>query len=158
MRRMAVPLLLSSLPVFALVSSLGGCGWASRHDETAKPDGFLLHGYVSVPGASAGVAGTACLAPPSAPDIHEGGNVRIADDQGRTIAAATLAGGVLASDGTGFDCNFAFELRNASGSRAAYQISVGGRPALTFTTKELAEGKPAVVPVADAVRASTSPS
>ncbi|MFI5906813.1 hypothetical protein [Dactylosporangium sp. NPDC051541] len=147
---MAVPLL--------LVLMLGGCGWAGRHDETSKPDGFLLHGYVMVAGAAAGVVGSACLAPSSVPDVHEGGNVRIADDQGRTIAAATLAGGVLATDGAGFDCNFGFELRNLSGSRTAYQISVGGRPALTFTTKQLTEGQPAVVPVVDALRASTSPS
>ncbi|WP_433215185.1 hypothetical protein ACQP00_05400 [Dactylosporangium sp. CS-047395] len=153
MRRLLVPLLLA----LSLGFSLGGCGWAGRHDEKSKPDGFLLQGYVSVAGAAAGITGSACLAPSTVPDVYQGGSVRIADGSGHPIAAAELNAGVLAPDGTSFDCNFAFEARNVSGSRAAYQLSVGDRPALTFQTKDLAEGRPAVIPVATAT-ASTSPS
>lgn len=148
MPRFVLPLL--------LVLSLGGCGWVSRSGETSKPDGFLLHGYVSVAGAAAGVTGTPCQAPASAPDIVQGGTVRIADAAGHVIAATSLAGGVLAQASDGYQCNFSFELRNLSGGRATYQIMVGDRPAATFATKELAEGRPAVIPVAG-VTASSSP-
>ncbi|MEU7870696.1 hypothetical protein [Dactylosporangium sp. NPDC049140] len=158
MRRSVLPLLL----VLSTGFSLGGCGWLGRHDETSKPDGFLLHGYVSVAGAAAGATGSACLAPSSVPDVYQGATVRIADVEGHPIAAAELSGGVLAPDGSGFDCNFAFEVRNVAGSRATYQISVGGRPATSFPTKELAEGRPAIIPVtavsASAATASSSPS
>ncbi|MFG2037272.1 hypothetical protein [Dactylosporangium sp. NPDC048998] len=149
MRRSVLPLL--------LVLSLGGCGWVGRHDETSKPDGFLLHGYVSVSGAAAGVAGTPCEAPASVPDIVQGGTVRVADTDGHLIAATTLAGGVLAQQADAYRCNFAFELRNLSGGRAAYVIMVGDRPAASFQTKALREGSPAVIPVSP-VTASSSPS
>ncbi|WP_433083674.1 hypothetical protein ACQP1P_05375 [Dactylosporangium sp. CA-052675] len=149
MRRLVLPLLLALW--------LGGCGWLSRADETSKPDGFLLHGYVSVAGAAAGTPGSACLAPSPVRDVYQGGTVRIADASGRPIAAAELAAGVLAAGGGGFDCNFAFEQRNVSSGRATYQISVGSRPAISFATKDLAEGRPAVIPV-PAAAASPSPS
>ncbi|WP_432986047.1 hypothetical protein [Dactylosporangium sp. CA-233914] len=149
MRRLVLPLL--------MVLSLGGCGWAGRHDETSKPDGFLLHGYVSVAGAAGGATGSACLAPASVPDIVAGGTVRVADTEGHVIAATQLAAGVLAPDGAGYDCNFAFELANLSGSRATYLVMVGTRPAASFPTKELREGRPAVIPV-EAATASSSPS
>jgi hypothetical protein len=136
------------------VLSCGGCGWLGRADETGKPDGFLLHGYASVAGAAAGVAGTPCLAPGSAADIVAGATVRVADTDGHVIAATSLAGGVLAQDAGGFQCNFAFELRNLSGSRATYQVLVADRPAVSFATRDLQEGRPAVV----AVTASSSPS
>jgi hypothetical protein len=147
-RRLVLPLV--------LVLWLGGCGWAGRHDETSKPDGIVLHGYVSVAGAAAGVTGTACLAPAGVTDIAEGGSVRIADEAGHVLAATTLGSGVLASDAGGYSCNFAFEMRNVSGSRAAYTIMVGDRPGTTFATKDLREGRPAVIHVA--ATASSSPS
>ncbi|MEV8514027.1 hypothetical protein [Dactylosporangium sp. NPDC051484] len=153
MRRLVLPLL--------LVLSLGGCGWLGRHDEMSKPDGFLLHGYVSVAvqkePAAAGVPGTPCGAPSSVPDIVQGGAVRVADTEGHLIAATTMAGGVLAQQADGYRCNFAFELRDLSGSRAAYVVMVGDRPAATFQTKQLREGSPAVIPVSP-VTASSSPS
>jgi hypothetical protein len=150
-------LVLALLLVTSLVTSLGGCGWVGRADETSKPDGFLLHGYVSVAGAATGVAGTPCLAPSSAPDIVSGATVRAADADGHVIALTSLAGGVLAEASDGFHCNFAFELRNLSGSRPTYQILVADRPGTSFETRQLREGKPAVVPVA-AATASSSPS
>jgi hypothetical protein len=152
-RRLVLPLVLTAFSVF----SLGGCGWLGRHDETSKPDGFLLHGYVSVAGAAAGTPGSACLAPASAPDVYQGGTVRVADTDGHAVAATTLAAGVLAPGDGGFTCNFSFELRNLTGGRDSYLISVGDRPATAFTTKELREGAPAVIPVTP-VRASSSPS
>ncbi|MGI5247428.1 hypothetical protein [Dactylosporangium sp. CA-139066] len=142
-----------------LVLSLGGCGWAGRHDEKSKPDGILIHGYVSVAGAAAGVPGTPCLAPSSVPDIVEGGTVKAADEGGRPIAATTLAGGVLAQNGSGYNCNFAFELRNLPGARPTYLILVGTQPATPFDTKELREGRPAVINVSAApATASSKPS
>ncbi|WP_327006202.1 hypothetical protein OHA72_02235 [Dactylosporangium sp. NBC_01737] len=148
MRRLLLPL--------ALVLSLGGCGWVSRADETGKPDGFLLHGYASVAGAAAGIPGTPCLAPASAPDIVAGATVKVADTEGKVIAVTSLASGVLASAPDGYRCNFAFELLNLSGSRPAYQILVADRPPVSFESRALREGRPAVVDVA--VTASPSPS
>ncbi|MEV6930441.1 hypothetical protein AB0M46_38980 [Dactylosporangium sp. NPDC051485] len=150
MRRLVVPLV--------MVLSLGGCGWLDRHDETSKPDGILLHGYVSVAGAAAGATGSACQAPPTVPDIAQGATVRAADDAGHVIAAGELSGGVLAQAATGgYSCNFAFEFRNLSGSRATYTIMVGDRPATTFQTKAMREGTPAIIEVAGPT-ASSSPS
>ncbi|MEV4509758.1 hypothetical protein AB0K00_12460 [Dactylosporangium sp. NPDC049525] len=149
MRRLALPL--------TLVLTLGGCGWVGRADETSKPDGFLLHGYASVAGAATGIPGTPCLAPASAPDIVAGATVKAADTAGKVIAVTTLSAGVLATAADGYHCNFGFELLNLSGSRDAYQILVADRPPVSFETRALREGRPAVVDIA-AVTASTSPS
>ncbi|MET7421806.1 hypothetical protein [Dactylosporangium sp. NPDC005555] len=144
------------LPALALVLTLGGCGWVGRADETSKPDGFLLHGYVSVAGAATGVPGTPCLAPfAAAQDIVSGATVKVADQDGKVVAVTTLAAGVLAAAGGAYRCNFSFELLNLSGSRPTYQILVGDRPPVSFETRALREGRPAVVDVATA---STSPS
>ncbi|MDG6104828.1 hypothetical protein Daura_05245 [Dactylosporangium aurantiacum] len=151
MRRLLVPL--------ALVLSLGGCGWLGRSGETSKPDNFQLHGYASVAGAAAGLPGTPCLAPASAPDIVAGAPVKAADAGGKVIAVTTLASGVLATASDGYRCNFAFELLNLSGSRPAYQIVVAERPPVSFETRAVREGRPAVVDVpASAVTGSPSPS
>ncbi|MEV0131532.1 hypothetical protein AB0H83_24090 [Dactylosporangium sp. NPDC050688] len=147
MRRLLVPL--------AVVLSLGGCGWLGRSGETSKPDGFLLHGYASVAGAAAGIPGTPCLAPASAPDIVAGAPVKAADAGGKVIAVTTLASGVLAAAPDGYRCNFAFELLNLSGSRPVYQIVVAERPPVSFETRALREGRPAVVDI-PAVTASPS--
>jgi hypothetical protein len=141
---------------FALVPALGGCGWVSRAGETSKPDGFLLHGYASVAGAATGIPGTPCLAPAAAPDIVAGAPVKVADAAGKVIAVTTLSAGVLATAPDGYHCNFGFELLNLSGSRAAYQVLVADRPPVSFETRALREGRPAVVDVA--VTASPSPS
>ncbi|GAA2589063.1 hypothetical protein GCM10010399_18930 [Dactylosporangium fulvum] len=141
-----------------LTLSLGGCGWAGRHDEKSKPDGFLLHGYVSVAGAAAGTGGTPCLAPPSASDIAAGAPVRAADADGKVIAVTSLGGGVLAATPDGFHCNFGFELSNLSGSRPTYRIQVADRPPQSFETKPLREGKEAVVPVDGPAGPTASPS
>lgn len=148
MRRLLLPL--------ALVLLLGGCGWVGRSGETSKPDGFLLHGYASVAGAATGIPGTPCLAPAAAPDIASGATVKAADTSGKVIAVTTLAAGVLASAPDGYRCNFSFELLNLSGSRSTYQILVAERPPVSFETRALREGRPAVVDVA--VTASPSPS
>ncbi|MEV4136805.1 hypothetical protein AB0J72_32090 [Dactylosporangium sp. NPDC049742] len=142
------------LPALVLVLTLGGCGWVGRADETSKPDGFQLHGYVSVAGAATGVPGTPCLAP--VPDIASGATVKVADQDGKVVAVTTLAAGVLAATGGTYHCNFSFELLNLSGSRPTYQILVGDRPPVAFETRALREGRLAVVDVA--VTASPSPS
>lgn len=144
--------MLALIPALAL----GGCGWVSRSSETSKPDGFLLHGYASVAGASVGVPGTPCLAPAAAADIVSGAAVKAADTAGKVIAVTTLSAGVLAATGGAYRCNFAFELLNLSGSRSTYQILVADRPPVAFETRALREGRPAVVDVA--VTASPSPS
>ncbi|GAB3870430.1 hypothetical protein ACFPIJ_37560 [Dactylosporangium cerinum] len=143
--------LLLALP---LVLSLGGCGWVGRADETSKPDGFLLHGYVSVAGAAAGVPGTPCLAPVQ--DIVSGATVKVADQDGKVVAVTSLSAGVLAAGPDSYRCNFAFELLNLSGSRPAYQILVADRPPVSFETRAMREGRPAVVDVSPT--ASPSPS
>jgi hypothetical protein len=146
-RRLLLPL--------ALALSLGGCGWVGRADETSKPDGFLLHGYVSVAGAATGIPGTPCLAPAAVPDIVVGAVVKAADTDGKVIAVTSLAAGVLAAGPDSYRCNFAFELLNLSGSRSTYQILVADRAPVSFETRALREGRPAVVDVATA---SPSPS
>lgn len=160
MRRLVVPLLFVTMLVVGPGFGLGGCGWAGRAGETSKPDGFLLHGYVSVAGAATGVSGTPCLAPTSVPDIVSGATVRAAAADGHVVAGTSLASGVLAASGDGFQCNFSFELRNLSGSRPTYQILVADRPPASFDTRSLREGKPAIVPVAatGGATASSSPS
>ncbi|GAA0718955.1 hypothetical protein Drose_05250 [Dactylosporangium roseum] len=147
-------------PVLALVLtlSLGGCGWAGRHDERSKPDGFLLHGHVSAAGAATGASGTPCLAPASASDIVAGAPVRAADAAGKIIAVTSLNGGVLAETPDGFHCNFGFELSNLSGSRPTYQLIVADRPPRSFETKPLREGKEAVLPVDGPASSTVSPS
>ncbi len=147
MRRLLVPL--------AVVLSLGGCGWLGRSGETSKPDNFLLHGYASVAGAAAGIPGTPCLAP-AAPDIVAGAPVKAADAGGKVIAVTTLASGVLAAAPDGYRCNFAFELLNLSGSRPVYQIVVAERPPVSFETRPLREGRPAVVDIPAASSPSAS--
>jgi hypothetical protein len=127
---------LVSIPV--VLFGLSGCGWAGTHDRTSKPDGFLLHGYVAA----------SCAAP--TPDIHEGAEVKIADDAGHAIAGGTL--GAAVADGA--KCNFPFEISNVPGSPDTVVILIGAQPAAKFPTSRLREGGTAVV----TVTASTSPS
>jgi hypothetical protein len=137
------------------VGSLAGCGFVSAADRTHKPDGFPLHGYVSVAGLSAGSTGAPCASP--AGDIFPGADVKVADANGKAVASGALGNGVLAAADGGYRCNFPFEIANVSGSPPTLVVLVGAQPAASFTTSELREGKPAVVAVAS-VTASRSPS
>jgi len=126
-----------------LVLLLGGCGWAGTHDRVSKPNGFQLHGYVSVPSSCASAV----------PDIHAGAEVKIADDAGKTIATGSLGDGV--ADGT--TCNYPFEISNVPGSYDTVVVLVGLQPAAKFKTSELREGGTAVITVASPT-SSPSPS
>ena len=140
-----------------LVMSLAGCGFVGTGKNRHKPDGFPLHGYVSVAGAAAGVTGSACLAPATAPDIVAGAEVKAASTDGHVAATSTLGRGVLAATaGGGYRCNFPFELANVSGARPTYLVVVGTRPAVAFNTRELREGKPAVIDVPPLPEATAS--
>jgi hypothetical protein len=116
-------------------------------DRTHKPDGFLLHGYVSAAPAS---NGTPCTA--SARDIYAGAEVKITDDRGKALATGALGDGVLA----GARCNFPFEISNVPGASTSVVVLVGAQPAAPFATSELREGRPAVVDASPT--ASRSPS
>jgi hypothetical protein len=129
------------LLLFGLSGFLAGCGWAGTHDRTSKPDGFLLHGYVS-----------ATCASPTA-DIHEGSEVKVTDDTGHAIASGTL--GASVTDGA--KCNFPFEISNVPGAKDTVVVLVGTQPAAKFQTSQLREGATAVVSVTSATT-STSPS
>jgi hypothetical protein len=125
-----------------LVLGLSGCGWAGTHDRVSKPDGFLLQGYVSA----------SCATP--SPDIHQGAEVKIADEAGHTIASGSL--GAAVADGT--KCNFPFEISNVPGSEDTVVVLVGVLPAAKFQTSRLREGGTAVLAAVPAATASTSPS
>jgi len=132
----------------------GGCGFIAAGDASrTKPSGFVLNGYVSVAGVSAGTAGSACQAPPSVPDIVAGGPVRVGDpgdSTGAVVVTGTLGDGVLAADPAGIGgsrCNFPFQIRNVPGEQQQYVIVVGTRPAATFAGADLRSDKPAVIEV-----------
>jgi hypothetical protein len=130
-----------------------GCGFAASGDRgSSKPDPFLLRGYVSVGGVSvggvaAGPAGSPCVPPPGSDDIRAGGAVRVADPQGRTLAAGVLTVGVLAVANGDTRCNLAFEIPGVPGGVDRYVIGVGTRPPVSFAARDLRENKPAVLTI-----------
>ena len=134
---------------------LPACGWIGVHDRVTKPNGFLLHGYVSVAGAASGTPGTACLA--RSGTVAAGVTVKIVDEDGVQLAAGALGDGVLAGTGRAWQCNFPFDITNVPGGPDAVLVEIAQLPAAHFTTSELRAGRPAVIPVA-AATASTSPS
>jgi hypothetical protein len=130
------------------------CGWVSVHNRVSKPDGFNLHGYVSVAGAAAGSPGTACLA--RSGSVASGVAVKIVDEDGVQLAAGSLGEGVLAGAGSAWQCNFPFDLSNVPGAPDAVVVEVGQLPAAHFATSELREGRAAVIPVAAATASSSA--
>jgi hypothetical protein len=120
---------------------LTGCGWVGAHNRSSKPNGFQVHGYVTVP--------SSCLTGTS--DIHAGAEVKIADETGKTIATGSLGDGV--ADGS--KCNYPFEISNVPASHDTVIVLVGLQPAAKFATSELREGGTAVISVPTA---SSSPS
>jgi hypothetical protein len=126
-------------------AGLAGCGWVGVHDRVAKPDGFLLHGYVSIAGASSGSPGTPCLS--QASDIAAGAPVKVVDEGGAQLASGSLGDGVLAATGNAWRCNFPFDIGNVPGAADAVLVEIGRQPAARFTTAELREGRAAVINV-----------
>lgn len=151
MRRSA---LLALLCVGALLG-LPACGWVGVHDRVTKPNGFLLHGYVSVAGATSGTPGTACLARTGA--VASGVPVKVLDEDGVQLAAGALGDGVLAGSDGAWQCNFPFAITNVPGGPDTMVVEVAQLPAARFATSALREGRPAVIPVV-APTASSSPS
>ena len=137
------------------LSVLSACGWIGVHDRVTKPDGFLLHGYVSVAGAAAGAPGTACLARSGA--VAAGAPVKVVDRDGVQLAAGSLGDGVLAGTGGAWQCNFPFDIANVPGGPDTVVVEVAQLPAARFATSDVREGRAAVIPVA-AATASSSPS
>jgi hypothetical protein len=128
----------------AAVLALGGCGFiGTGRTADTKPDEFTLRGYVSVGGAAAGAPRSPCQS--RVPDIAAGGPVRVADPDGRTLAAGQLGGGVLAADVPGYRCNFPFEIPGVPGGADRYVIGVGARPAATFAAQDLRRDGLAVI-------------
>jgi hypothetical protein len=132
----------------AALSVTAGCGFVAAGERGAnKPDAFVLRGYVSVGGAAAGPAGSACEPPASIDDIRAGGAVRVADPDGHTLGSGQLSTGVLAVDGGESRCNFAFEIPGVPGGVDRYVIGVGNRTPVTFGAQDLRRDKPAVLRV-----------
>lgn len=127
---------------------LSACGWVGVHNRVTKPNGFLLHGYVSVAGAAAGAPGTACQA--RSGSVASGATVKIVDEDGIQLAAGSLGDGVLAGAGSAWQCNFPFDLTNVPGGPDTVVVEIGALPAAHFATSELREGRAAVIPVAAA--------
>jgi hypothetical protein len=143
-----------TIPVLCL--ALTGCGWIGAHQRNEKPDGFTLHGYVSVAGSTSGTAGAPCTSPLK--DVRSGAEVEVVDEGGKPLSNGSLGDGVLAQDGSAYKCNFPFDVAGVTGSGVVL-ILVGVQPAVRFEVQPLREGKPAVVPVAlKAATASPSPS
>jgi hypothetical protein len=129
-----------------LCAALSGCGWLRAGGASPnKPSGFVLRGYVSVAGAPAGQAGDPCRLP--ATGIAANAPVRVTDPPDHTLATGALGTGVLAADGSAYRCNFPFEVPAVPGGHHTYEISVDGRPAVSFPADELRQDKPAVITV-----------
>jgi hypothetical protein len=129
----------------ALCAALSGCGWLRAGGVShTKPSGFVLRGYVTVAGAPAGQVGDPCRAPTAG--IIPNAPVRVTDPPDHTLATGALGAGVLA-DGSGYRCNFPFEIPGVPGGHQTYEISVDGRPAVSFPADELRQDKPAVITV-----------
>ncbi len=134
------------LAVVLLPVLLVGCGFlASGQRGANKPDGFPLRGYVSVGGLPASAPASVCHAPPGFDDIRAGGAVRVADEDGRTLAAGQLSPGVFAVEAGAARCDFPFEITAVPGGVDRYVIGVGNRPARTFPADDLRQNKPAVL-------------
>lgn len=134
--------------VLAVSLTVGGCGFVESGDSPqTKPDGFPLHGYVTVAGASAGQIGSPCLAPASVTDIVAGGRVIVSSPDGENLATGELGTGVLATapSGAGYRCNFPFRVSGVPGGQKTYVVVVGLRPAASFPAAELRADKPAVI-------------
>jgi hypothetical protein len=128
------------------LGGLAGCGWVGAHDRQAKPNGFLLHGYVTTVAP--------CSAAPK--DVYTGADVKIADENGKTLADGLLGAGVV----DGNQCNFPFDIQNVPGASESVVVLIGALPAAKFPTSEMREGKPAVLTATPtpAPTASSSPS
>ncbi|NJC70925.1 hypothetical protein HC031_14545 [Planosporangium thailandense] len=134
------------IAVVTLCAALSGCGWVRAGNRSPnKPTAFVLRGYASVAGAPAGQPGAACEVPASG--IGPNAPVHVADPPGHALATGTLRDGVLATDGTGYRCNFAFEIYGVPGGHTTYEISVNDRPPVSFPAEELRQDKPAVIPI-----------
>jgi hypothetical protein len=137
------------IPVLVLVTAapaLAGCGWLrAGNAPRTKPDGFVLRGYVAVDGAAAGSVGAPCEAPRAG--VAPADEVRVTDPPDRVLASGALGAGVLATGGSGYRCNFPFEIPAVAGGHKTYSISVAGRPAVNFPASELRSDKPAVITV-----------
>lgn len=135
--------------VLAAGLALSGCGFLSSGDRGSnKPDGFTLRGYVSVGPGTAGASAPAgssgpCTAPPAASDVQAGGAVRVADQEGHTLAAGSLSPGVAEAG----RCNFAFQITAVPGGVDEYVIGVGNRASVSFPAHDLRSDKPAVIVV-----------
>jgi hypothetical protein len=134
--------------VVSSLSTLSGCGWVGVHNRVSKPNGFLLHGYVSVAGAASGTPGTPCAS--RAADIASGGPVKVVDADGAPLASGSLGTGVLAGSGSAFQCNFPFDISNVPGGPDTMVVLIGQQPAARFATSELREGRAAVISVPNA--------
>ena len=132
--------------VLALPLGLAGCGWLHAGGAPRnKPDGFVLRGYVTVAGAPAGAAGSPCQAPASGVAVAD--EVRVTDPPAKLLGTGSLGAGVLAVDGTAYRCNFPFQVTAVPGGHKTYEITVGGRPAVSFPAADLRSDKPAVINV-----------
>jgi hypothetical protein len=127
---------------------LAGCGWLRAGDVShTKPSGFVLRGYVTagVPATPGSAAGGPCQAPRSG--IAPNDEVVVTDPPDHMLATGVLGVGVLALDGEAYRCNFPFEIAGVPGGHRTYEISVAGRPAVSFLAEELRQDKPAIIPV-----------
>jgi hypothetical protein len=130
-------------------AALSGCGWLRAGNVShTKPSGFVLRGYVTVAGAPSGTAGAPCRT--QSLGVAANDPVLVTDPPGRTLATGVLGAGVLALDGPDsntYRCNFPFEIPGVAGGHNSYEISIAGRPAVSFPAADLRRDKPAVITV-----------
>jgi hypothetical protein len=133
--------------VLALPLGLAGCGWLHAGGASnTKPSGFVLRGYVTVAGAPAGTAGSPCQTPAAGVSVAD--EVRVTDPPStKVLGTGSLGAGVLAVNGSGYECNFPFSISAVPGGHKTYSITVGNRSAVSFPAEDLRSDKPAVISV-----------
>jgi hypothetical protein len=130
------------VPALALVA-VAGCGFVQAgHASGVKPDGFVLRGYVSTPGAIPG-SGGGCTTNAAAGDVRVGSRIAVTDAAGAALGETTLGAGVR--DGNA--CNFPFQVAAVPRRDDRYLISVGSRSAVSFPAEPLRRDKPAVIQI-----------
>jgi hypothetical protein len=132
------------------IVGLSGCGFvAAGNKSSVKPSGFVLSGHaaVTLPSSDTDTVGTSCIAPAGATDVAKGVNVTVTNATGTRIATGHLAGGIVTRTGSIGACTFPFQIQGVPGSVDTYGISIGNRPATSFSGAALRASSLAVLTI-----------
>lgn len=128
-----------------LTACSGGSG--SVTPAQSSPDTSGVVGDVRVDASTASVLakhvaiGDPCTSGEGFEDLHQGTQVVIADESGRTIALGSLDAGTIAGrpgqQVFTLDCSFAFEVPDVPTGHPFYRVSVGRRGSQQFSAEEI---------------------